>query len=103
MRALITEIIILVASKPIYIYLVLLVVEGQSICFFSAPLSLWMVQEDAKHLDEKTLNFSYVCNDLDVWLLKNETSGARSNVFTFQQYFGMWKLLLSKIRNKEFT
>lgn len=34
-RALITEIIILVVSKPIYIYLVLLVVEGQSIwCFF---------------------------------------------------------------------
>lgn len=70
-RALITEIIILVVSKPIYIYLVLLVVEGQSIwCFFFffTPLAsewskkmpnTWMKKHSISHMCEMIWMFGF--------------------------------------------
>ena len=103
MWALITEIIILVVSKPIYICLVLLVVERQSICWFFSPLLLNGPRR-CQTPGWKNTQFLICVKWSGCLASENETSGARSNVFTFQQYFGiMWKLLLSKTRNKEFT
>lgn len=87
-----------------YLFSFSLCIDGVGVTHpFLSSFGLWISQENAKHLDEEMHSFSYGSKWSGCLASENETSGAQSNVFTFQLYFGViWKLLLKPGRKDLF-